>query len=425
MPVLAAAPFNWPSLLSSQAEVPHFLAEFAPAAAGAAAGNAAAAAAAVPAAGGRFAGLTTDARRQQLTSEVTAIITNLLGTGAPWGAGSPVDDASSLLASIELQLTRPRALNSSSIDDTGVSPDTPLMEAGLDSLGSVELRNSLEAKLSVQLPPTLVFDYPSLSAIVSFLDSTLAEEAATAQAPAAPPAAAAGPMPAPALMQQQQVIAVVSTYGRPPEPPVLSAAAASGVWGPGGAVVLRDAISVVPDERWDVETRLTEDMPARFGGFIPAVQVRRDADAGAACRALASLTLCAPSSNLQPQEFDVAPFGMSSSEAVMVDPQQRLLLEATAAMLAGAGSVDSAALLGATGVFIGISNPDYGNIKMAATPIGVYSATGGLAQVVRLARGVPRPYRPPTHAHALTAAFSCPLPIAHTQDLPSAWLLAA
>ena len=81
--MLAAAPFNWPSLLSGQVEVPHFLAEFAPAAAGEAAG----AGVTVPAAGGRFAGLTSNARRQQLTSEVTAVITNLLGTGAVCGCG--------------------------------------------------------------------------------------------------------------------------------------------------------------------------------------------------------------------------------------------------------------------------------------------------------------------------------------------------
>lgn len=69
------------------------------------------------------------------------------------------------------------------------------------------------------------------------------------------------------------------------------------------------------------------------------------------------------------------PFGLSLSEAVMVDPQQRLLLEATASLLpAAAAALPS--LAAAIGVFVGISNPDYSNIKTAATPIGVYSATG-------------------------------------------------
>ena len=60
-----------------------------------------------------------------------------------------------------------------------VAADQPLMAAGLDSLSSVELRNSLEAKLGVELPSTLVFDYPTISAIASFLASKV-------QLPAAP-----------------------------------------------------------------------------------------------------------------------------------------------------------------------------------------------------------------------------------------------
>ena len=50
-----------------------------------------------------------------------------------------------------------------------LSPQQPLMEAGLDSLGAVELRNALSARFGVQLPATLVLDHPNALAIAECL----------------------------------------------------------------------------------------------------------------------------------------------------------------------------------------------------------------------------------------------------------------
>lgn len=60
-----------------------------------------------------------------------------------------------------------------SIVGNAVTPEQPLMEAGLDSLGAVELRNALAARSSLDLPPTLTFDYPTVAAIAAFLTGRL------------------------------------------------------------------------------------------------------------------------------------------------------------------------------------------------------------------------------------------------------------
>eukprot|EP00951_Prasinocladus_malaysianus_P022667 scaffold190693_cov45-Prasinocladus_malaysianus.AAC.1 len=45
----------------------------------------------------------------------------------------------------------------------------PLVAAGLDSLGAVELRNSLELELGIKLPSTLLFDYPTAHEVAKFV----------------------------------------------------------------------------------------------------------------------------------------------------------------------------------------------------------------------------------------------------------------
>eukprot|EP00966_Prymnesium_polylepis_P242249 5602664-Prymnesium_polylepis.1 len=66
-----------------------------------------------------------------------------------------------------------------------VNADAPLMEAGIDSLGSVELRNQLQVAVgdSTMLPSTLAFDYPTVRSLANFFDTLVTADAGVMAAP--------------------------------------------------------------------------------------------------------------------------------------------------------------------------------------------------------------------------------------------------
>ena len=241
-----------------------------------------------------------------------------------------------------------------------VGDDVPLMEAGLDSLGAVELRSRLAQRLGgdaeAALPETLVFDYPTVRQLEAHV--------ATLAAPAAASATAASP--GEALLAGLTSLLASSPPTKSPQPTPVAArrhvtlVGASAVL-PGGADSMgaawrvaaagADTVSEVPAERWELEPLPVAPsavaLRVRHGGFVRGAE-----------------------------RFDHRCFGLSVAEAVTMDPQQRLVLEQGYAAL-HAARCDRAALLGsATGVALGIYSTSF-NAVLASGPHAqsVYAAT--------------------------------------------------
>jgi len=215
------------------------------------------------------------------------------------GTGRAAATAASLTAAVDMSEVE-AAVQAAvrSILGADVSPDAPLMAAGLDSLGAVELPSSLEARLGVQPPSTLVFDYPTVAALTQFLGSRLGGVASAVSATTigAASAATAALLPHSGLAAgtASAVVMLGSTWRSPRSAFGQLAAAGRGV----------DAVRLVPLDRWNVEA---EPLAARFGAYLAGISA-----------------------------FDAAAFSLSDAEASLMDPQQRLLLESVGeALLAG------------------------------------------------------------------------------------------
>jgi len=95
---------------------------------------------------------------------------------APAPASAAIDQIEHAIA--EIVTTYMAALTSARIDH-----DRPLFDMGLDSLGALELMLQLEGRFSLELPPTLLYDHPTIRGLATYLSAqdTLAPMTTTAE----------------------------------------------------------------------------------------------------------------------------------------------------------------------------------------------------------------------------------------------------
>ncbi|GAB0102587.1 hypothetical protein JMUB6875_15550 [Nocardia sp. JMUB6875] len=200
-----------------------------------------------------------------------------------------------------------------------VAPQQAFQQLGFDSLSAIEFRNRLNTATGLQLPATLIFDYPTPQAVAEFIGAQLTGTAAVEERAVS------------RVRADDEPIAVVAMACRYPG----GVASPEDLW----QLVVEgvDTVGAMPVDRgWDLEG-IYDPEPGkpgktytRSGGFLYSAA-----------------------------EFDADFFGISPNEATMMDPQQRLLLEVSWEAFERAG-LDPAALRGSsTGVFTGLMYHDY------------------------------------------------------------------
>ena len=213
----------------------------------------------------------------------------------------------------------------------------PLAHYGMDSVQAVSIAGELEDWLGRRLPPTLVYDYPTISALAQHLAEkpTVAESISTGNT---------------GRETQTDSIAIIGIGCRFP-----GAKNPEAFW-----QLLRDgidAITEVPVDRWnlhdyyDPNQGVPGKMSTRWGGFLEEVD-----------------------------QFDPRFFKISPRETAQMDPQQRLLLEVAWEALEHAGQVPDKLAGSQTGVFIGISSNDYARLQAGGSSdlmrLDAYTGTG-------------------------------------------------
>ena len=225
------------------------------------------------------------------------------------------------------------------IEHDEIDVEEPFASYGLGSTELVSLSGELAQWLGRPLPAELAYECPTIEALARHLAGSSDPSQSATEASRDREANA-------------EAIAIIGVACRFPgaiDPRAFWQLLRNGV----------DAIREVPAERFNLHEFFDPNpaapgkMNTRWGGFIEQVD-----------------------------QFDPHFFGISLREAARMDPQQRLLLEVAWEALEDAGQVRERLAGSQTGVFIGISNNDYGRIQLSdPRRIDAYAGTGNALSI--------------------------------------------
>ncbi|MDJ0714931.1 MAG: hybrid fatty acyl-AMP ligase/type I polyketide synthase [Prochloraceae cyanobacterium] len=204
------------------------------------------------------------------------------------------------------------------ISATEIDVEEPLVNYGLDSVAAVRLSAELEDWLGRKISPTIVYDYPTIKSLASYLqgrdDRTIPRESIDRHSETS-----------------TEEIAIIGMGCRFP-----------------GANNPEEFWRLLRDGKDAITQSQRSYLQGQWGGFIDRVD-----------------------------QFDPQFFGISPREAAKMDPQQRLLLEVSWEALENAAIAPDRLSGTTTGVFIGISSSDYSQLQFRhGTKIDPYSSTG-------------------------------------------------
>ncbi len=229
-------------------------------------------------------------------------------------------------------------------DLLGVAPEEidirePFASYGMGSTEAVSLSGELGDWLGQKVPADLAYEFPTIETLARHLGGSTNENESS-PAPDARSEMASEPI---------AIIGIGSRFPGSSGPDEFWQSIRDG----------RDAITEVPADRFDLSRVYDPDrtipgkINTRWGGFVEQVD-----------------------------GFDPQFFGISPREAARMDPQQRLLLEVTWEALEDAGQVSEKLAGTQTGVFVGISNNDYGRIQFSdLSRIDAYAGTGNALSI--------------------------------------------